>query len=121
MSFASCVNAWKPFVPPAIWNDGQTPGGIPEGAILQLDPGLDLSRFPLSSAARTIARAMQEYGLVDVDSGGGAAVYAELLIDRGERTWRGLLTDQDMLAIPFRHFRVLRMEGVVNKGYEWRS
>jgi len=56
-----------------------------------------------------------------VDSGGGATVYAELLIDCGERTWRGLLTDQDMLAIPFRHFRVLRMEGVVNKGYEWRS
>lgn len=121
LSFASCVNAFKEFVFPATWGDGKTPGGIPEGAVLQLDPALDLDRFPLSPAARTIARALQEYGMVDVDWGKGAGIYAEGLWGHPDRSWAGLLGDQDLVAIPFKHYRLLKLPPVTPKGFDIKA
>ena len=118
LSFASCVNAFKEFVPPAIWGDGKVPGGIPEGAVLQLDPALDLDRFRLSPAARTIARALQEYGMVNVDHGGGASIYAEGLWGHPDRSWKWLLSERDLVAIPFEHYRVLKLPPVTQKGFD---
>ena len=42
---------------------------LPEGARVQLDPRLDLDSLPLSSWQKTIARALQVYGMYLVDSG----------------------------------------------------
>jgi hypothetical protein len=121
LSFASCVNAFKEFVYPAIWGDGKLPGGIPEGAVLQLDPALDLDRFALSPAARTIARALQDYGMVDVDWGKGAAIYAEGLWGQPDRSWAGLLNGPDLVAIPFAHYRLLKLPPITGKGFDIKA
>lgn len=61
-------------VPPATESDGESlhPRALPEGAVLQLDPALNLDdpSLGLTPLERTIARAMQEYGLIVGDNGG---------------------------------------------------
>lgn len=47
LALATRFNAYRDFVYPATGTDGFTPGGIPEGAVIQLDPKLDLSQFNL--------------------------------------------------------------------------
>jgi hypothetical protein len=42
---------------------------IPEGARVQLDPALDLNSLGLTGWQKTIARALQVYGMYLVDSG----------------------------------------------------
>jgi hypothetical protein len=66
-------NSW-----PASRNDGNTVGeDIPcEGQRFRLDPAFDVNTLT-SPAARTIARAMQEYGLIMTDKGGALVTYAE--------------------------------------------
>lgn len=65
-------NACSTFRPPALKSDGtsQRADCIPEGARLQLDPSLDLSRLGLSKGALAVATAMQRYGGYIVDVGG---------------------------------------------------
>ena len=69
---ANC-NSW-----PATRNDGNTEGDdIPcEGQRFRLDPTFDVSTL-YSPAAQTIARAMQQYGLILTDKGGAVVTYAE--------------------------------------------
>jgi hypothetical protein len=61
---------------PATASDGWStvPGAIPEGARLQLDPNLDLDALGLTPWQKTIARALQEYGMYLVDTGGAVAL-----------------------------------------------
>lgn len=63
-------NACPSFRAPALKSDGrsQQPDCIPEGARLQLDPALDLSKLKLSKGELAVATAMQRYGgyLMDV-------------------------------------------------------
>ncbi len=63
-------------VAPATDSDGVTTESfaLPEGARIQLDPELDLSTLNLTDYELTIARAMQVYGLLLVDSGGAGPV-----------------------------------------------
>lgn len=96
------------YFPPTIWTDGGTPGGPPGGCVLQLDPTLDLSRFDLLPAARTVAKALQEFGAVLVDYAGGITLGGEgLWNDPAGRTWRGLLEEESLFALGFDHFRFL--------------
>ncbi|HEX6358182.1 hypothetical protein [Actinophytocola sp.] len=69
---ANC-NSW-----PANRNDGNTEGAdFPcEGQRFRLDPAFDVNTLR-SPAARTIARAMQEYGLIMSDKSGSLATQAE--------------------------------------------
>jgi hypothetical protein len=64
---------------PATSSDGHSsvPGAIPEGAHLQLDPRLDLDSLGLTTWQKTIARALQTYGMYLSDGGGTVAVYAQ--------------------------------------------
>jgi hypothetical protein len=66
-------------VHPATEADGRSTavGAIPEGARLQLDPGLDLNTLGLNSYELVIARALQQYGMILGDTGGGVGLYAE--------------------------------------------
>lgn len=110
--------AYQEYVyPPAIWTDGNYGGGIPEGAILQLDPELDLNQFGLTDEEKTVARALQQYGMVIVDFAGGNALYAEGLWYDESRTWDGQLRDWDagIADIPLEHYRVLKT-GTTRKG-----
>jgi hypothetical protein len=63
---------------PATRNDGNTEGVdiACEGQRFRLDPTFDVGTL-WSPAARTIARAMQEYGLILTDKGGALVTYAE--------------------------------------------
>ncbi|MDF3057258.1 MAG: hypothetical protein K0R17_1473 [Rariglobus sp.] len=118
LSFATQSSALQRFVhPPACWTDGGWPDGLPEGAIVQLDPALDLEKLRLSPAAKIVARALQRYGAVNVDVCGGHALYGEgLYNDPRGRTWNGLLAEDALVGLGFEHFRVLRMDNVVPQG-----
>jgi hypothetical protein len=63
---------------PATRNDGNTEGDdiACEGQRFRLDPAFDIGTIQ-SPAARTIARAMQEYGLIMTDKAGALVTYAE--------------------------------------------
>jgi len=63
-------------VAPATDSDGVSTEtfALPEGARIQLDPNFDLDSLSLTSYERTIARAMQEYGLILVDRGGAGPI-----------------------------------------------
>jgi hypothetical protein len=57
-------------------DDGRT-WAIPEGAILQLDPSVDLRMLDLNPAARVIARTLQRYGMVVRDDSGAFTIDVE--------------------------------------------
>jgi hypothetical protein len=66
-------------VSPATSSDGRSslPGAIPEGARVQLDPNLDLNSLGLNAWQKTVARALQVYGMFLVDTGGAFALRAQ--------------------------------------------
>jgi len=116
---ASRFNAFQEFVFPAAWTDGMLINGIPEGAVIQLDPQLDLSKFDLTPGELAVARALQMYGMVLIDWAGGNVIYAENLNnDKYGRSWTGILRDWDggIIDIPVKHYRVLKLKNVVYKG-----
>jgi len=106
---ASRFCAYKEFVFPAAWTDGFTEGGIPEGTLIQLDPALDLSKFPLTPEERVVCVALQRYGMVLVDIAQGQPVYAEGLWGHPGRSWKGKLRPTGGLStIPYGHYRMLK-------------
>jgi hypothetical protein len=110
--------AFQEFLFPAAWTDGPVPGGIPEGAVIQLDPGLDLSRFDLLPGERVVAQAAQRYGMVVVDYADGSTLYGEGLWGHPTKSWKGVLRDHGtgLDRIPAEHYRVLKLPPVVRKG-----
>ena len=118
LAFAIRFAAFQEFVYPASWCDGIVLGGIPEGAILQLDPGLDLGQFHLSPGELVVARALQEYGMVLVDMAEGPPIYAEGLWDHPDKSWKGVLPRQaeGLKEIKFDYFRILKVGTTVKKG-----
>ena len=110
-------NAFQEFVFPAAWSDGNVVGGIPEGSVIQLDPGLDLSEFNLLPGELVIARALQKYGMVLVDNAGGNVLYAQGFYK--EKLWNGIIRGWDtggIETIPLDHYRVLKVGETIKKG-----
>lgn len=105
--------------PPAWSIDGAFPGGIPEGATIQLDPKLDLKRFDLTPEERVIAKAMQEYGIVIVDFAGASVLYAEGLWYDRARKWGPELRrghqPGGIHSIPLDHYRVVQSGKTLRK------
>jgi hypothetical protein len=66
-------------VPPANRNDGNSTrsDAIPEGTRFRLDPTVDVTRLGLPPAGVTIARALQTYGMVVMDTSGAVVLSAE--------------------------------------------
>ncbi len=102
-------------VAPATESDGISDAqwALPEGALIQLDPDLDLAALGLTAYERTIAVALQEYGmyLVDVNSTGISleAIYPRSVLPN---PYDGLLPDEDypeLPNIPAESFRVLKL------------
>jgi hypothetical protein len=111
------TSAFKEFVFPAAWTDGYVKGGIPEGAVIQLDPTLDLSGFDLLPGERVVARALQEYGMVLVDVAQGSTLYAEGLWGHPGRSWKGVLRKYEGIkSIPVDRYRVLELGPITRKG-----
>lgn len=104
-------------VAPATDSDGITddPDALPIGAILQLDPDLDLSTLGLTDYEMTIATAMQVYGMILVDTGGSAGIglYAiDPVSVRNGDPYGDALPDDDFVLlpdIPLDAFRVLEL------------
>lgn len=104
--------------PPAIWNDGGTKGGIPEGSIIQLDPSLDLDQFDLTEGEKTVAKALQQYGMVICDFAGGNVLSAENLNYHKNKSWHGILGgwESGIVNIPMKHYRVIKHGTLIKKG-----
>ncbi|HEV7614848.1 MAG TPA: hypothetical protein VGO36_01310 [Solirubrobacterales bacterium] len=101
-------------VSPATAGDGSSdePGAIPEGARVQLDPDLDLDSLGLRPYQRTIAEAMQTYGMILGDTGGAFGLYAVGRAGFDGNPYQGLLPDEDfpdLGQIPANRFRVLEL------------
>jgi hypothetical protein len=96
---------------PATGSDGWStvPGAIPEGARLQLDPALDLDSFRLTPWQKTIARALQEYGMYLVDTGGAVALRAQHTMSTSLAYPWGTDTNAYMPPTLARHLRVLQL------------
>jgi len=118
LAMATWHNAYRQYVFPAAWTDGFRDGGLPEGAVLQLNPALNPADYGLSAAAACIARAMQRYGMVNVDNAGANAVYVEQLEVHG-LSWDGILNDDDLKRIPLSQYRVLKLGEIHGMGDVW--
>jgi hypothetical protein len=96
------------FVFPASKSDGLGTRGVdlPEGTRLRLDPSLtdaDLHEMGLSPAARVVARALQEFGMIVVDNGSTKV----MLEDNLTANWGQRLSSMSLSPIPLDKFRVL--------------
>ncbi len=102
-------------VAPATESDGWSddPAALPEGAWLRLDPALDLDTLALTPVERTLARAMQTYGIYLVDDGGGIQLYAIDPDSVQGNPYAGILnSDEDyeiIDGIPWERLQVLRL------------
>jgi hypothetical protein len=103
-------------VAPATDSDGEAKASdaLPEGARLQLDPGLDLDALGLTGAEKTVAQALQEYGMYLVDNGGENGIGLYLIDPRSVSVdpYVGILPDENFPAlanIPLDKFRVLQL------------
>lgn len=111
-------------VAPATDSDGEVDqaDAIPEGARLQLNPALDLNALSLTPYERTIARAMQEYGMILTDNGTtGIGLYAIDPRSTATNPYQGVLPDVDyvpLAGIPLDQFRVLTLPA---QNADWRA
>lgn len=101
-------------VSPATDSDGSSKGSnaMPEGARVQLDPALDLDSLGLNDYEKTIAKALQEYGMILVDDGGGLTLYAVHPMSAQNNPYEGILPDKDYPSlenIPADKFRVIKL------------
>ena len=97
---------------PAGHSDGRNGDGraLQEGTLLQLDPSLDVDALPIPAWQKTIARAMQRYGMYLTDGGGSLSIGGENPINRGD-LWAevGLMGDSALFDanFPWSRMRVL--------------
>lgn len=77
------------------------------GFRLQLNPNLDIESLGLNRAAKIIAKALQEYGMIYVENNGKGynSVYAECL-DAKNESWNAIF-DASISKIPIEQFRVV--------------
>lgn len=109
---------------PATKTDGKSSHqfALPEGARLQLNPALtnaDFDRMGLNAAGKTIARALQQYGMILVDTGGSPKIMVENLAANPLTTdsWASLGVDQRTIwGIPYDQFRVLGLPAGYSNG-----
>ena len=100
-------------VPPASESDGESEEefALPEGARLRLKKDFDASG--LAPYEKTIARALQKYGMVLADNGGdsGVALYAVDPKSVSENPYEGMFPDEDYipLSIPLDAFEVVAL------------
>ena len=96
---------------PATGSDGDDASlaALPEGARVQLDPGLSVDAQAWPRWEKVIARALQQYGAYVGDTGDTLAVRAEATLGRGYDAWAlaGVPSSPSLAAIPWAAFRVL--------------
>jgi hypothetical protein len=97
---------------PANHSDGRNADtrALQEGTLMQLDPAVNVAALPIPGWQKTIARAMQEYGMYLTDGGGSLSIGGENPINRGD-LWAdvGLMGDSVLFDsnFPWARMRVL--------------
>lgn len=99
-------------VPPATSSDGLSNlvGAMSEGTRLQLDPSLNLNSLGLAPYQRTIAEALQAYGMILGDTGGAFGLFAVARNSYRTNPYKGILPAgayPDLSDIPASRFRVI--------------
>jgi hypothetical protein len=99
------------YIFPAHYSDGRGthPPDMPMGTRLQLDPSLsdqDFNRWGLDRAGIVIAKALQEYGMIIINSSGHPKIGVEY---EGTANWNGLVDKYTVRNIPYSAFRVLSL------------
>jgi hypothetical protein len=98
---------------PATHHDGSSssPDAPMEGQRFQLDPSVDVSALPIPAWEKTIARALQVYGMYLRDNSGSFAILAENSISRGYDAWAqvglGGRSSAYLSGIPWSRLRAL--------------
>lgn len=98
---------------PATHNDGTSsdPNAPKEGMRFQLDPSLDIDSLAIPGSQKTIARALQRYGMYLRDDSGSFALIAENPISRGYDAWTnvglGELSSVSLSGIPWNRLRAI--------------
>jgi len=112
--------AYKEYTFPAIWTDGNFEGGIPEGAVIQLDPNLDITQFGLTDEEIIVAKALQVYGFVVIDFAEASTIRAEYIDNHKEKSWDGILRGWNepggIKSIPVSNYRVLKVKNIQKGG-----
>jgi hypothetical protein len=99
---------------PATRNDGRStePNALPIGARIVLDPTLDLSTLALTPTELMVAEALQKYGMILADSGGGLSLFAvhpqSYPADPYAAYW-GPATFASVAGLPVDRFKVLEL------------
>lgn len=90
---------------PAIISDGNTSGGIPESAHLQLDPAYDISG--LSSSLQIIAKCHQDYGFFLTDSTTTSTAFQGQAVTHTNAAYTALGNGGSLAGLPWARYRVL--------------
>ncbi len=113
LAFSYTFNRSGGPVAPATESDGliDDPAALPEGARLQLDPTLDLDALELTPWEMAIARAMQDYGMINIDRSGSIEleVINPLSFEQDPYVNTVRTVDAGWNALPAASFRVLEM------------
>lgn len=101
-------------VAPATESDGTGDDAwcIPEGALVRLDPNLDLSTLGLNAYETTIATCLQKYGMYCADDGGGVSLYAINPLSCKNNPYENIWGDEtyvDLSKIPVDQFQVMSL------------
>lgn len=97
---------------PATSSDGRSTnvGAIPEGTRVRLDPKLNLDSLSLAPYQRTIAEALQKYGMILGDTGGAMGLFAvgrQSFTNREAYPMLPRGSFPDLSAIPINQFQVM--------------
>jgi hypothetical protein len=102
------------YVCPATHDDGdeEDPLTLQEGTQMQLDPSLNVDALDLPKWQKTIARALQRYGMYLRDGGGTLAIAAENTVNRDPDPWTRLFGKKKEVAqfsdsFPWHRMRIL--------------
>ncbi len=108
-------NVSSTFVYPATKSDGSG-SGFPEGTRLQLDPSIStatIQGWGCTGACLTIAKALQQYGMITIDFAGHPKIYAEY---EGTAKWNGVINANTVKMIPYSAFKVLSTSNILPTG-----
>jgi hypothetical protein len=97
---------------PATNNDGASTNAnaVPEGALIQLNPSFNVAAQPWTAWQKTIAIAMQNYGMYVVDTGGALALYGVTDTNAGNTTWAsvGMTHAPSLSWVPWSQMQVIQ-------------